>query len=172
MRPLSNASMTDPIGASPQALARAHVKMIEACTPDSRRPERAPLPLVPVAHAVTLHSSLSLLAGRQSTQALQAAAALPALSFQPAAIDEGMAFAVAITQQFSTLQGQWMQGLIELGQEMGEMRQVNTVTKLVDQEMNLLQQGFSLVSSQMTATVRVMENIQVNVAWWLSRKAG
>ena len=106
MRPLLSASMTDPIGAGPQALAQAQANMIEACRLDGGRPKGAPLPLMPAARAVTLQSNLSLLVGRQSTQAIQAATALPALGFQPAAVGEGLALAAAIAQQFSALQGQ------------------------------------------------------------------
>jgi hypothetical protein len=56
-------------------------------------------------------------------------------------------------------------------QETGEIRQVNTVSKYVDQEMGLVQQGFDLASNQMAATARLMENNQVNAAWWLHQRA-
>jgi len=45
------------------------------------------------------------------------------------------------------------------------------VSKYVDQELNLVQQSLGLVSNQAAATARLMENIQVNVAWWLNQRA-
>ena len=36
---------------------------------------------------------------------------------------------------------------------------------------NLVQQGLDLVSNQAAATARLMENIQVNVAWWLNQRS-
>jgi hypothetical protein len=41
----------------------------------------------------------------------------------------------------------------------------------VDPEMNLVRQSLALVSNQAAATARMMENIRVNVAWWLSQRA-
>jgi len=164
-------SMMDAAGSRPEDLPLALGRMMAATLPDAERPKQAPLPMMPVARAMAAQSLVTHIASSQSNQAMQAAAALPVLAFDVAGTQQALALAGAVAQQWMTLQAQWLQGLTELAQEMGEFRQVNTVSKYVDQEMNLVQQGIGLASNQMAATARLMENIQVNVAWWLHQRA-
>jgi len=152
--------MTDSAVARPQDLPVAQLELA-----------RSPLPLVPAARAWSLQSLVGHLVVNQSTQAVQATAALPALALDSTAASEGVAMAEAVCRQWMSLQAQWLEGLAELGQEMAEFRHVNTMSKYVDQEVNLVQQSVALVSTQATATVRLLENIQVNVAWWLSQRS-
>ena len=155
-----NASMTDAAVARPKDLPVAQLELA-----------RSPLPLVPAARAWSLQSLMGHLAVNQSTQAVQATAALPALALDSTAASESVAMATAVGRQWLSLHAQWLEGLAELGEEMGQFRHVNTMSKYVDQEVNLVQQSLALVSSQVTATVRLVENIQVNVAWWLSQRS-
>ena len=154
-----NASMTDSAVARPEDLPRAQLRLVQS-----------PLPLVPAARAWSLNSLAGHLLVSQSTQAVQATAALPALALDGAAVGEGVAMTEAIAKQWLSLHAQWVDGLAELAQEMGQFRHANTMSKYVDQEVNLVQQSLALVSNQATATVRLLENIQVNVAWWLSQR--
>lgn len=164
-------SMMDAAGSRPTDLAHALGSVVAATLPDAQHPRRAPLQLVPASRALAAQSLVAHLASSQSNQAWQAAAALPVLAFDVAGTQQALALAGAVMQQWMSLQAQWLQGLTDLAQEMGEIRQVNTVSKYVDQEMNLVQQGLDLVSNQMAATARLAENIQVNVAWWLHQRA-
>ena len=164
-------SMMDAAGSRPTDLAHALGGVVAATLPDAQRSRRAPLQLVPAARALAAQSLVAHLASSQSNQAVQAATALPVLAFDVAGTQQALALAGAMVQQWMTLQAQWLQGLTELAQEMGEVRQVNTVSKYVDQEMNLVQQGLDLVSNQAAAAARLAENIQVNVAWWLHQRA-
>ncbi|ARN22000.1 hypothetical protein [Piscinibacter gummiphilus] len=168
---LVHGSMTDPAGARAGDLAAAQGRLVAAVLPDPAHPLRAPLPWLPLARGASLGQLATHLATSQSAQALQAGAALPAMAFDPAAAREAVDLAGAVARQWWSLQAQWVDGLAELAQEMGEVRQANTVSKFVDQEVNLVQQGLALVSSQATATVRLMENIQVNLAWWVGQRA-
>lgn len=154
-----NASMTDAAVARLEDLPVAQLELA-----------RSPLPLVPAARAYSLQSLVGHLLVNQSTQAVQATAALPSLALDGSAAGESMAMAEAVTRQWMSLHAQWLEGLAELGQEMGEFRHTNTMSKYVDQEVNLVQQALALVSTQATATVRLLENIQVNLAWWLSQR--
>lgn len=163
-------SMMDAAGSRPGDMAHALGSVAAATLPDAEHPRRAPLQLVPVARTLTTQSLVTHLASSQSNQAWQVATALPALAFDVTAAQQALALAGAVVQQCMTLHAQWLEGLTELAQEMGEIRQVNTVSKYVDQEMNLVQQGLGLVSNQAAATARLMENIQVNVAWWLNQR--
>lgn len=164
-------SMMDAAGSRPDDLARALGSVVAATLPDAERPKRAPLQLVPAARALAVQSLVTHIASSQSNQTLQAVTTLPMLAFDVAGTQQAMALAGAVAQQWMTLQAQWLQGLTELAQEMGEVRQVNTVSKYVDQEMNLVQQSLDLASNQLAATARLIENIQVNVAWWLNQRA-
>ncbi len=164
-------SMMDAAGSRPEDMVRALCSVMAASLPDAEHPRRAPLPLLQAARGMAAQSLATHIASSQSQQAWQAATALPILAFDVTGTQQALALAGAAVQQCMTLQAQWLQGLTELAQEMGEMRQVNTVSKYVDQEMNLVQQGLDLVSNQAAATARLMENIQVNVAWWLNQRA-
>lgn len=163
-------SMMDAAGSRPTDLAHALGSVVAATLPDAQHPRRAPLQLVPASRALAAQSLVAHLASSQSNQAWQAAAALPVLAFDVAGTQQALALAGAVMQQWMSLQAQWLQGLTDLAQEMGAIRQVNTVSKYVDQEMNLVQQGLDLVSNQAAATARLAENIQVNVAWWLHQR--
>lgn len=154
-----NASMTDSAVARPEDLPLAQIRLAQS-----------PLPLVPAARAWSLQSLAGHLLVSQSTQAAQAAAALPAMALDGAAATEGAAMTHAIAKQWMSLHAQWVEGVAELAQEMGQFRHANTMSKYVDQEVNLVQQSLALVSNQATATVRLLENIQVNLAWWLSQR--
>ena len=164
-------SMLDVAGVRPGGLARAQRSVVEASLPDPRQPKRTPLPLVPVARTMALQSLVKQLVTTQTAQAMHAAAALPALLLDPDAMRQAMAMVNAVAQQWMSLQAQWIQGLTELGQDMGRIRETNTVSKFVDQEFNFVQQAIDLVSDQATATVRLWENTQIDVAWWLSQRA-
>jgi len=163
-------SMMDAAGARPGDLAQAQRRMLTAALPDAQHPRRAPLPLLPFARALAVESLFKHVAS-QSAQAFQAATALPALPFDAAGVQQAVALTEAMVKQWQTLQAHWMDGLTELAQEMGEIRQANTVSKYVDQEMNLVQQSLALVSNHATATARLIENTQVNIAWWLSQRS-
>lgn len=170
MRPM-HGSMMDAAGSRPDDLGQAHGRLAAAALPDAAHPRRVPWPLMPMARAQAAQSMLRQVAMSRSAQAMQTATALPALAFDPQALQQMLALSGAVVQQWMSLQAQWLDGLTELGQEAGELRQANTVSKYVDQEMNLVQQSLALVSAQTTATARLMENLQVNLAWWLSQRA-
>ncbi|KQV83015.1 hypothetical protein [Rhizobacter sp. Root1221] len=154
-----NASMTDSAVARPEDLPLAQLRLVQS-----------PLPLVPAARAWSLQSLAGHLLVSQSANAAQAAAALPAMALDGTAATQGAAMTHAIAKQWMSLHALWVDGLAELAQEMGQFRHANTLSKYVDQEVNLVQQSLALVSNQATATVRLLENIQVNVAWWLSKR--
>ena len=162
--------MMDAVGARPEDLPRAQWHVVQAALPHPEHPKRAPLPLMPAARALSVQSLMTHLATRQTARAMQAVALLPAL-LDPRTAAEGLSFATALWQQWQSLQAQWLEGVSELAEEMGEIRHVNTVSKFADQEADLMQQSMALVTAQATATIRLVENLQVNVDWWLSQRA-
>lgn len=166
-----HASMTDTAAARPDDLPKAQQRLVRAAVPDPTHPTRAPLPLLPLARGLVVQDLFKHLATSQSLQAVQVGAAWPAMALDPAVAGEAIDLARAMHRQWMSLQAQWVDGLTELAQEAGEIRHANTVSKYVDQEVNLVQQTVALVSTQATATVRLLENFQVNLAWWVNRHA-
>ena len=158
-------------GAQPDDLPRAHWHLAQAALPHPDHPRRAPWPLLPAARVWNWHALTAHLTSRQSAHAVQTAMLWPAAALDARTAAEGLEMAAAVMQQWQSLQAQWLEGLTGLAAAMGEVRQVNTVSKFVDQEAALWQRGMALVSAQATATVKLFENLQVNQAWWLSQRA-
>lgn len=177
MRPI-HGSMMDPIAATAKGgVSETPVHFITATPADAadtvegRQAPRLPLPLAALARVAKLQQVGALLLQRQGQQAAQATPAVPLVAFDPAAAAQGLQLAAAAADQWGSLLRLWFEGLDELGSEMGELRQANTLSKYVDQEMNLVQQTLALFSNQATATVRLAENIQINLAFWLAQRA-
>ncbi len=165
------ASMMAPTRSDPDALPHALQRLAKASLHDPAHPRRTPLPFVPVARAMASLQLLKHQGASRPEQAMTAALALPMVMFREEAAREATALGAAVYQQFLGLCADWVDGLTELGQDMGTLRQVNTVTKYVDEESNLALRGVALMTAQVTAVARLMENVQVNVAWLIGRHA-
>lgn len=157
-----------------------HGSMMDAVCPPADGPRsrtepgespHAPMAWAPVARATALQALCTQLASRGSAQSLQAGLAWPNLAFDPTAWTEGLALAQAAAKHWANLHTTWVEGLNEIAAEVSELRRANTVSKFVDQEVNLVQQSFALATNQLTASVRLMENVQNNVAFWMSQRA-
>jgi len=163
--------MMAPTRSDPDALPHALLRLARASLPDPAHPRRTPLSFVPVARAMASLQLLKHQGASRPEQAMTAALALPTVMFSEEAAREATALGAAVYQQLLGLCADWVDGLTELGQDMGTLRQVNTVTKYVDEETNLALRGVALMNAQATAAARLMENVQVNVAWLIGRHA-
>jgi hypothetical protein len=71
-------------------------------------------------------------------------------------------------------QQQWQndlwQGLLAWTRECAEIKGANTMSKLVEQEFNLAGQLGDLMRDQATGLVALMENVQVDYAYWVNQK--
>jgi hypothetical protein len=76
----------------------------------------------------------------------------------------------AVWQRQSRLQDGWMQGWIAWTNEFTRARGANTMAKLVEQECDLVAQWHELVSGQATDVVGLLENLQINYAFWVNEK--
>ena len=160
------ASMMAPTRAASDALPQALLRMAKASLYDPAHPRRTPLPFAPVTRAVAPLQLLKHQGASQAAQATTAALALPTVG----SACEVAALGFAVWQQCLGLCADWIDGVTELGQDMGTLRQVDTVTKYVDEENNLALRGVALVTAQVTAGARLMENAQVDLAWLLARQ--
>ena len=76
----------------------------------------------------------------------------------------------AVTRQQFQMQNTWLQGWIALSDELTQARGANTMTKLVEQEFDLVAQWQALLRDQSTDVVRLLENLEVNYAYWVNEK--
>ena len=76
----------------------------------------------------------------------------------------------AVWRRQSQLQDNWLQGWFAWTNEFTQARGANTMTKLVEQELDLIAQWQELVNKQTTDTVRLLENLEVNYAFWVNEK--
>jgi hypothetical protein len=78
----------------------------------------------------------------------------------------------AVVQRLMLQQQALLQGMAAWNRERAAMKAANTVTKVVEQECNLIAQIGILLSDQMTNLVALQENIEVSYAFWLNQKLG
>jgi len=78
----------------------------------------------------------------------------------------------AVVQRLMQQQQALLQGMAAWNRERAEIKAANTVTKVVEQEFNLIGQIGVLLSDQMTNLMALQENIEVSYAFWLNQKLG
>lgn len=76
----------------------------------------------------------------------------------------------AIADRFREQNDQWVQGLNRIAGEASQLKKTNTVSKFMEQQCNLVGQWVALWLSQSTNLATQMENIQVDVAYWIAQK--
>jgi hypothetical protein len=163
-------SMTSPMRTDRQRLRSAQQRLLSCTQGNPERPQRTPLPLLPAKRAAALHklAAQRLQAHTQvATRLGQWALAAP---FDPRGAAEAMALGLAFWEQWLGLQAQWTDGLAALAEEAGELREANTLSKAVAQEVNLMQQALALGSVQAGLTLQLLENAQNNLGFWLARR--
>jgi len=77
----------------------------------------------------------------------------------------------AVWQRQCRLQDSWLQGWLDWANEFRQARGANTVSKLVEQEFDLVAQWHELVSGQVTDVVSLLENLEINYAYWVNEKS-
>ena len=78
----------------------------------------------------------------------------------------------AVVQRLMLQQQALLQGIAAWNVERAEIKAANTVTKVVEQECNLIGQIGVLLSDQMTNFMALQENIEISYAFWLNQKLG
>jgi hypothetical protein len=123
----------------------------------------------PMLRAGKMHLMLSQMLTRSMCNQMASASVLPT------ALDGDTLSEIAQIQQaiFSRLQKQqetWVQGLQNIVQEYNQLKAANAMSKFVEQEYNVFAQFSELVNDQVTTWVGLLENIQVDYAYWISQK--
>ncbi|MBR0567605.1 hypothetical protein J5J83_15890 [Azoarcus sp. L1K30] len=154
------------------AMQHSQTQMLQSLMPSGM--------VVPGATHVAL-SPLSRLANFQNlvsralTRQLLNCQGLWSLSFNADALGElqgdVLKMQAAIFERLSAQQAQWKAGLEDLETLAGGIKEVNTLSKLFEQESNLAARLGALVSSQATATMELMESVQIGYGYLLARQA-
>jgi len=76
----------------------------------------------------------------------------------------------AVVKQLHELGQTWLQGMSAWTQECTELKAANTMSKVVEQEFDLIGQFGKLMTDQATALVNLMEGVQVGYGYWVDEK--
>lgn len=144
-------SQVEAISALQQAMAQAHP--------------------VAMQHALTLHTLMSGWLTRAANSGI-AAVKLNPFAANPQTWGELLQLQGAVMQQLQQQQQDWLRGWAAWTQEAAQIKHVNTMSKLVEQEFNLVAQFVQLLSEQATNFVNLQENIEVNYSYWVSEELG
>ena len=77
---------------------------------------------------------------------------------------------MAVAKRLHELGQTWVQGVAAWTTECAELKAANTMSKVVEQEFDLLGQFGKLVTDQATAMVNLMESVQVGYGFWVQEK--
>jgi hypothetical protein len=124
-------------------------------------------PIVP--HLQTLHAVLNSWATRTSVNGMGAANLIPC-AMNPQTGLELLQLQTAILDKLWRQQQDSWRGWTAWTQECAQIRRANTVSKLVEQDLNLVVQLGQLMSDQTTDLVGMLENFGFNYDYWLSEK--
>jgi hypothetical protein len=132
---------------------------------------QAGAPLVqPLARAQKLHWLLQQVAWRGAGVQVAAAATLPWHAGDVATWQEWWALQNAVATRLQAQQQAWVDGCTALWGDYTQLGRANTVAKAMDQEYGIAARFGALVKDQMADFAELVENAQVNWAYWLSRK--
>ena len=125
--------------------------------------------LTSVAHALTTHRLAKKYAASMANNGALSLALATRL-WDPEVWSESMQLQAAIVRRLQ-LQGQdWRAGCTVLLQDYGQLRQANTMSKLLEKQCNLSSQFAQLLGNQATNFVALLENIDVDYGYWASQK--
>lgn len=90
--------------------------------------------------------------------------------WDPVVWSESMQFGAAILQRLHVQGQNWRNGGTILMEDYGQLRQANTMSKLLEKQCNLVSQLGQLLTTQATDFVSLLENIDVDYGYWASQK--
>lgn len=131
-------------------------------------PSALPYPPV-VEHLLKRYSLLSRQLAQSAHNGWTSAALLP-FSTGPQTWQELFQLQQVVLQQVEQLHQGWLSGWTAWLGEFAQLKRVNTMSKLVEQEFNLAAQFVLLLQGQATDWTSLQENIEVNYGYWLSEK--
>jgi hypothetical protein len=90
--------------------------------------------------------------------------------WDPTVWSEAMQLEAAILRRLHTQGLNWRKGCTILLEDYEQLRQANTMSKLMEKQGNLISQFSQLLTSQTTDFIALLENIDVDYGYWASQK--
>jgi hypothetical protein len=155
----------------PDGVSLERVAVLEKTAHDARSTSRPAAPLhQPLLRAQKLQWLLQQMAWRGAGVQAAAAATLPWHAGDVGTWQEWWALQSAVIERMQAQQQAWVDGCTALWQDYTQLGRVNTVAKAMDQEFGIAARFGALVKDQVADFAELMENAQVNWAYWLSLK--
>lgn len=154
-----------PVPALPPAVEAVPIAMAQAS-----RATRAATP-APLQQVQSFQILVGQWAARSSGNAATTAALLPQ-SLSPDVWQEMLQMQAAVLGRLQQQQKNWASGLSALALEYQQGKRANTMSKLVEQQFNLVAQFGQLLSKQATDLVGLQENLEVDYGFWVAQKLG
>lgn len=126
-------------------------------------------PTAPLLRAQKMNMMVGQLLARSVSNQVSTAVVLPT-SLDPDTWSELSMIQQAVLRRIQQQQKDWLQGCENIAQEYSQLKLANTMSKFVEQEYNIVAQFGTLVSNQAASWFSLMENIQVDYAYWISQK--
>lgn len=122
-----------------------------------------------VGHALTAYTLLDRRITRTLNNGLSTTC-LAAHLMKPQTWDELLQLQSAVMQRVQQQNWAWLKGCAILMQDYAQIKQANTMSKLVEKQCNLMTQWGQLLGNQVTNLMGLQENIEVDYAYWASQK--
>ena len=158
---------------TPSVAAASTTMELQQPQPQSATPPpsvTAPVvPTAPLMRAQKMNLMVGQLLARSVSNQVSSAAVLP-VSFDADTWGELSQIQQAVIRRIQQQQKDWVQGCENIAQEYSQLKLANTMSKFVEQEYNIVAQFGTLLSNQAASWFGLMENIQVDYAYWISQK--
>lgn len=156
----------------PDGVSLTRVAHLEKTAQDAHTARRPAAPLhQPLLRAQKLQWLAQQMAWRGASVQATAAATLPWHAGDVATWQEWWALQSAVATRLQAQQQAWVDGCTALWQDYTQLGRVNTMAKAMDQEFGIAARFGALVKDQMADLAELVENAQVNWAYWLSQKS-
>lgn len=150
-------------------LQQAHTRMLASLVPTP-----ASLPALPTTPHLGRLGQWQELITQSVTRQMQSCQAMMRLAAQPrldaSLLTESLAIQAAVMKRLATQQAEWLAGLQAIAAEAASVKKVNTLSKLMDQESDLYARFNALLASQATATMELIESVQISVGYLVAQK--
>ena len=161
-----------PVRPAGGSMARIAVAERAAEAAHAKASARPAAPVVqPLLRAQKLQGLLQQMTWRGAGVQVAAAATLPWHAGDAATWQELWALQTAVAERLQAQQQAWVDGCTALWQDYTQLGRANTVAKVMDQEFGIAARFGALVKDQVADFAELMENAQVNWAYWLSQKS-
>ncbi|USX27867.1 hypothetical protein NHH73_06150 [Oxalobacteraceae bacterium OTU3CINTB1] len=125
--------------------------------------------LTSVAHVLTTHRLAKKYAASMANNGALSLSLATRL-WDPEVWNESMQLQAAILRRLQAQGQNWRTGCTVLLEDYGQLRQANTMSKLLEKQCNLSSQFAQLLGNQATDFVALLENIDVDYGYWASQK--